>query len=145
MSDQAGDRPSSARQFAILMALVLFGTSSAGCRLCADCDLESYAAYGGVMQRTQRDSGRVGSVFDSGGTHVANLEPRTPADEADAALREQASEESESDNEVEDESFGGDESSELDDLSPEERDERDRRRLEEMELQDIRYDDRDAI
>ncbi|MFG0254621.1 MAG: hypothetical protein ACF787_05930, partial [Rhodopirellula sp. JB053] len=65
------------RKIATLLAgAVLAGpvlVSSGGCRLCADCDLESYPSYGGAWQRTLRDSGRVGSIFDPGGSRASDL------------------------------------------------------------------------
>ena len=44
--------------------------SAAGCRICADCDLDSYTAYGGRWHRTDRNHGRVGSVFAPAGAQV---------------------------------------------------------------------------
>ncbi|TWU02049.1 hypothetical protein [Neorhodopirellula pilleata] len=58
-----------------------------GCRLCADCDLDSYPSYGGSWQRTVRDSGRVGSVFDPGGSRAADLSERIDAESAEAFNR----------------------------------------------------------
>ena len=55
---------------------------SAGCRICADCDDMDYPAYGGAWQRTRRDGGRVGSLFDPAGARTAELvdrdEPASP-------------------------------------------------------------------
>ncbi|TWT73380.1 hypothetical protein [Allorhodopirellula solitaria] len=51
-----------------------------GCRLCADCDDEAYASYGGAWQRTLRDSGRVGSIFDPGGSRASDLSARAQSD-----------------------------------------------------------------
>ena len=47
-----------------------------GCRLCSDCEDMDYPAYGGSWQRTVRDSGRVGSIFDSAGGKVSELTSR---------------------------------------------------------------------
>ena len=53
----------------------------AGCRICADCEGMSYPAYGGSWQRTRRDAGRVGSIFDPGGVKTSELVARdAPAD-----------------------------------------------------------------
>lgn len=60
----------------VLGILVLLG----GCRLCADCDDEAYASYGGAWQRTHRDSGRVGSIFDPGGSRTSDLSERAKSD-----------------------------------------------------------------
>lgn len=63
---------------ALLVAgLVPFG----GCRICADCEDLAYPAYGGAWQRTRRDEGRVGSLFDPGGAKTSELVSRdTPTD-----------------------------------------------------------------
>ena len=47
-----------------------------GCRICADCEGIAYPAYGGAWQRTRRDSGRVGSIFDPGGAKASELVSR---------------------------------------------------------------------
>lgn len=39
--------------------------------MCQQCDIDSYGAYGGRWQRTNRDHGRVGSVFQPAGAQVA--------------------------------------------------------------------------
>ena len=65
--------PSSA-WFASCLAVV--GVVATGCRICADCEDEFYPAYGGAWQRTDRDSGRVGSVFDPAGARGSQLQPR---------------------------------------------------------------------
>ncbi|MEM6363131.1 MAG: hypothetical protein AAF745_01805 [Planctomycetota bacterium] len=70
----------------LIVLLSLLGVS--GCRLCSDEDLCAYPTYGGIWQRTLRESGRVGSVFDPGGARAADLAMRTDAEEADARLRD---------------------------------------------------------
>jgi len=60
---------------ALLVAMVIVG-STCGCRICCDGEDLAYSAYGGIWQRTIRESGRVGSVFDPGGARVADLSPR---------------------------------------------------------------------
>lgn len=67
----------------LLSCLMLLG----GCRLCADCDLDSYPSYGGAWQRTVRDSGRVGSIFDPGGSRASDLSARADSSELDARNR----------------------------------------------------------
>ena len=52
----------------LLIALTM--ASGFGCRVCQTCD--EYPAYGGSWQRTNRVSGRVGSVFDPAGAKVAS-------------------------------------------------------------------------
>jgi len=61
----------------------------AGCRLCSDCEDMDYPAFGGSWQRTVRDSGRVGSVFDSAGGKVAKLTDRDQPLATDAQERQQ--------------------------------------------------------
>jgi hypothetical protein len=54
----------------------------AGCRICADCEDLAYPAYGGAWERTRRDAGRVGSMFDPAGGKADALvdrdQPPTP-------------------------------------------------------------------
>ena len=59
----------------------------AGCRLCSESEDIDYPSYGGAWQRTTRDSGRVGSVFDSAGGKVSQLTDRRDPLPADAAER----------------------------------------------------------
>ena len=61
----------------------------AGCRLCSDREDMDYPAFGGSWQRTVRDSGRVGSIFDSAGGKVANLTDRDQPLPTDALERQQ--------------------------------------------------------
>lgn len=44
-----------------------------GCRLCSNCEMGDYSAYGGSWDRTSREGGRVGSIFDPGGAQLASL------------------------------------------------------------------------
>ncbi|TWU10204.1 hypothetical protein [Allorhodopirellula heiligendammensis] len=67
----------------MLCVLMLLG----GCRLCADCDDDAYPSYGGIWQRTNRDSGRVGSIFDPGGSRQSDLSQRAESDGEDTANR----------------------------------------------------------
>ncbi len=67
----------------LLAALIPLG----GCRICADCDENAYAAYGGAWQRTIRDSGRVGSIFDPAGGLTSELVPRDTPEDPDAQER----------------------------------------------------------
>jgi hypothetical protein len=66
----------------IAISLVVIGLAPlAGCRICADCEALAYPAYGGAWQRTRRDAGRVGSIFDPGGAKTSDLVSRdTPTD-----------------------------------------------------------------
>jgi len=64
-------RPVADSMAAILVVCLLM--ISPGCRICSTCEMEDYSAYGGAWQRTQRDGGRVGSVFDPAGVRQASL------------------------------------------------------------------------
>lgn len=73
------------------VVLLLFTTvilPMAGCRICADCEDMAYPAYGGARQRTQRESGRVGSIFDPGGGRASDLVSRDEPDSPDEIQRE---------------------------------------------------------
>lgn len=59
----------------------------AGCRICSDCEDLAYPAYGGAWQRTSRESGRVGSIFDPGGARAAELVSRDEPDSPDVIQR----------------------------------------------------------
>jgi hypothetical protein len=67
----------------LLAALIPVG----GCRICADCDENAYAAYGGAWQRTTRDTGRVGSIFDPAGGLASKLVSRDTPENPDAQER----------------------------------------------------------
>lgn len=55
---------------------VMFAATFTGCTLCQDCGDLDYPTYGGAWQRTRRDSGRVGSIFDPAGARTATLSDR---------------------------------------------------------------------
>ncbi len=63
--------------FCWLLALVALG----GCRLCQDCGDMDYPTYGGAWERTLRDRGRVGSVFDPAGAQSPKLSKREVVEE----------------------------------------------------------------
>jgi hypothetical protein len=63
-------------RLAALAAVVVSGGVLAGCTIPSDCGDLDYPTYGGAWQRTRRDSGRVGSVFDPAGARTATLSPR---------------------------------------------------------------------
>ncbi|MEM6689580.1 MAG: hypothetical protein AAF664_09145 [Planctomycetota bacterium] len=58
-----------------------------GCRLCCDTEDIAYPAYGGAWQRTIRDHGRVGSIFDPGGNKASLLVDRSAPLNADELER----------------------------------------------------------
>lgn len=70
---------------ALLLSAALLLT---GCRICADCEDVAYPAYGGVWQRTIRDTGRVGSLFDPAGAKAFDLASRDEPEGADQLERE---------------------------------------------------------
>jgi len=67
----------------LLAAVMLIG----GCRICADCEDTAYPAYGGSWQRTIRETGRVGSLFDPAGGKAPNLTSRDQPEHADQLER----------------------------------------------------------
>jgi len=55
---------------------IVVGVTVAGCTIPSDCGDLDYPTYGGAWQRTRRDSGRVGSIFDPAGARTATLSPK---------------------------------------------------------------------
>ncbi len=53
-----------------LPAIILLTLLCGGCTLCPNCDPDAFAAYGGRWERTDRDHGRVGSLFTPAGAQV---------------------------------------------------------------------------
>lgn len=84
---EADAAPNLAWVSGVLCTLLLVG----GCRLCADCDDLAYPSYGGAWQRTHRDEGRVGSIFDPGGSRVSDLSQRAQSDGTNAKNRAEKS------------------------------------------------------
>ena len=56
--------------------LIALACTLTGCTICQDCGDLDYPTYGGAWERTRRDSGRVGSIFDPAGARVAVLSAR---------------------------------------------------------------------
>lgn len=105
----------------------------AGCTIPSDCGDLDYPTYGGAWQRTRRDAGRVGSVFDPAGARAAVLTDRNAAAQADEARGPAESIHS---------TPPGRPSTDSDQLDPEEvpaspSDRSDRDRLRSLELQEI--------
>ncbi len=65
---------------------------SGGCRLCLDSEDLAYPAYGGAWQRTRREEGRVGSLFDPAGARAATLVSRDEPGTVDEIYRQRQSE-----------------------------------------------------
>jgi hypothetical protein len=74
--------------FPMICSLLCCLSLAGGCRLCADCDMEAYPSYGGAWERTVRESGRVGSIFDPGGSRGSDLAARLNSDDVDTKNRE---------------------------------------------------------
>jgi len=75
-----------------LMAWTMILLPLSGCRICADCEDLAYPAYGGAWERTRRDSGRVGSLFDPAGAQSASLTDRDQPPTPDALERDRQEE-----------------------------------------------------
>ncbi|WP_144057570.1 hypothetical protein [Novipirellula maiorica] len=74
----------------VLLALLMGLAPTTGCRICAECEDLAYPAYGGAWQRTRRDGGRVGSIFDPAGARTPELVSRDlplSPDEKERAIR----------------------------------------------------------
>lgn len=88
-NDFAGDKAAEtdASGGSVLLNVVLFAVFLfSGCALPSDCGDLDYPTYGGAWQRTRRDAGRVGSVFDPAGARLPTLSPRDTPDEDDDKL-----------------------------------------------------------
>jgi hypothetical protein len=119
--------------FCLLIASAAVFTGS-GCRLCCDSEDAAYPAYGGVWERTDRDSGRVGSLFDPGGARQSSLSTKESADQYQDALRRMGpmnGEESEDDQGEDDPSRDAPEQKKFDSESEEEFQQR-RKKIERM-------------
>lgn len=125
----------SAVRGAMLAVALLTILPLTGCRICTSTEDLAYPSYGGAWQRTIRDSGRVGSIFDPAGARASALvsreDPITP-DEIERNRRDAESTD-EDDPELEDESpddepmddgdgIDGDDSDDVEEKSQEERD-----------------------
>lgn len=65
-----------AGRFVLAVACVVLVLPT-GCVLPSDFGDLDYPTYGGAWERTRRDGGRVGSVFDPAGARAATLSPRS--------------------------------------------------------------------
>ena len=72
------------RIFSILLAGIALSTS--GCLTCCTPNYEMYPAFGGAWERTNRTSGRVGSIIDPGGELVAYHSPSPPHQTPDTSV-----------------------------------------------------------
>ena len=80
-------RSASLRNRILLVAIIAI-LPTAGCRLCCETDDHTYSAYGGAWERTRRDSGRVGSIFDPAGAKASTLVERDEPDRPEVLDRE---------------------------------------------------------
>ena len=116
--------------------------SLGGCRICADCEDLAYPAYGGAWQRTLRNSGRVGSVFDPGGAKAATLVDRsTPENPDEIERRRQPPAESDPDQDDPANDFDSPEQGDADEMNDREGDDDESGRNREEELRDKQLDD----
>ncbi len=83
---------SKARTALTAFLLVATAIPAGGCRICAECNDLDYPAYGGAWQRTRRDAGRVGSVFDPAGAKAADLVARDEPERPDQRERRRQTE-----------------------------------------------------
>lgn len=121
----------------VLLGLVLIAVTLpfGGCRICADCEDLDYPAYGGAWQRTLRQSGRVGSVFDPGGAKAAMLVDKTTPEDPDEIERRRQ-EASDKDDDFDPDERDADDEDEGDDEKSESMKEREEK-LRQQELDDI--------
>lgn len=66
-----------------MVAVAVAAITLSGCTLCQDCGDLDYPTYGGAWERTRRDSGRVGSIFDPAGARTATLADRDESTKPD--------------------------------------------------------------
>ena len=131
-------RSARAARWARAVLVLAFALATTGCQLCADCDEQAYAAYGGVWQRLQREDGRVGSVFNPAGGKVPRLVERDEPLEPDELDRRRRAERLEGDDAPGQADAPTDEPEPSDDNElRRQRQEQDFRDLEGLELQDI--------
>lgn len=124
-------RTSAKRLAAGLLGVLMFFPMM-GCRLCGDADQHAYPAYGGAWQRTLRETGRVGSIFDPAGAKAPELVDRDRPPEIDTIQRRDRRDEAEpSDESAEEPREPGEDETEV---QPREDS------LEDLQLQDIRYE-----
>lgn len=107
--------------------------ASTGCRLCSNCEIGDYSAYGGAWDRTQRETGRVGSLFDPAGAQLASLVERNEPPTADELERERQAADPDAIRERDEETRRQAEMDEDDRLRHSESDEDRKRRQEERE------------
>lgn len=74
-------------RFAALVVALLAIFPLTGCRICTNTEDLAYPSYGGAWQRTLRESGRVGSVYDPGGAQASSLVSREDPITADEIER----------------------------------------------------------
>ena len=136
---------SKVRWLLALLPLLLLG--SGGCRICADCEDLAYPAYGGAWERTRREEGRVGSLFDPAGARASELVPREAPASPDEIVREQQAE-NESDDDPKGMEDRDEDSDDADEGEPEESEQDFRDKIEELrnrKLDDIEEEMEDQL
>ena len=128
---------------AITILVLASVTPTIGCRICQDTEDIAYPAYGGAWERTLRDRGRVGSLFEPAGARAATLinKEQPPAPDEIERTRQAEEDDGSSDDPNEDtDPFADDDSMDSDadsDDDVDEKLERRREQLQELNLQDI--------
>jgi hypothetical protein len=80
-------------RLSLVMMLILLVAPLSGCRICNNTEDLAYPSYGGAWERTIRDSGRVGSLFDPAGAKTSTLNPKDAAVTQDELERGRRAEE----------------------------------------------------
>ena len=146
-------RPPLPHSTSMLVGAISFALVLTGCTLCQNCGDLDYPTYGGAWERTRRDSGRVGSIFDPAGARSATLSDRD-SDSNDASIR--GSDEStdssnpkmdnDENNAAEDKDSSKDPKGSDIDPSPSDKPrDKDRPSLRQLDLEDINFDSRDVL
>lgn len=66
----------SRHRLGLLLVVAVAFSAAPGCRIGGDYNRLDYPTYGGAWERTRRDSGRVGSIFDPAGARSPELADR---------------------------------------------------------------------
>jgi hypothetical protein len=134
-------RPGCSKLHAIAVALILLGGSTlTGCTLCQDCGDLDYPTYGGAWERTRRDSGRVGSIFDPAGARTAKLADRDAEPDTDERSPAKVTPEAEDQEDASGPDDPKNEGSSTTEPSPSDRQDDAENQLRDLDLEDIDSD-----
>jgi hypothetical protein len=129
---EQSNAPGRRQWLASIVLGVAMVSGAGGCRICNDCEDMAYPAYGGAWTRTNRDSGRVASLFDPAGAKTSALTGRETPQEEDVQERSQRDGKSLTDPAEDDE-----EAKEDKDGKTEEKPKKDRPKIEDFDEQDL--------